>query len=74
MAGVSSGLCSGTEPGRVSVVTLEAARIAQLLPHGRQNQIARMRLLPGCSESDNSGRVCRQADYRIIPSFPLRLG
>jgi hypothetical protein len=24
--------------------------------------------------ADNSGRVCRQADYRIIPSFPLRLG
>src|SRR5712691_11025560 len=33
MAGVSSGLCAGTEPGRVLVVTLETARVAKPLPH-----------------------------------------
>jgi hypothetical protein len=27
------GLCAGTEPGRVSAVTLETARVAQLPPH-----------------------------------------
>jgi hypothetical protein len=32
VGGVSSRLCAGTESGRVSVVTLEATRVAQLLP------------------------------------------
>src|SRR5437879_4935069 len=32
LAGVLARLCSGTEPGGISVVALEAARVAQLLP------------------------------------------
>jgi len=32
VGGVSSRLCAGTESGRVPVVVLEAARVAQLLP------------------------------------------
>ena len=33
MAGVSSGLCAGTELGLVSVLALETARVAELLSH-----------------------------------------
>ena len=32
MDGISAGLCSGAKPGRVSLVSLEAARITELLP------------------------------------------
>src|SRR5271166_5804042 len=34
VAGVPARLCAGAEPGGVSVVTLEATRVAQLLPAG----------------------------------------
>src|SRR5712692_1501393 len=53
MAGVSSGLCAGTEPGRVSVVAVETARVQNFCPttfgqlsHYARQALRRMRRRP----------------------------
>src|SRR5437870_8119932 len=58
--GVSSRLCAGTESGRVSVVALEAARVAQLLP-------AELRAVePTCSPSPPSHAQTAQLGDRLL--------